>query len=90
MATEIGSRAEAELAIERLFDHLEGWLLQQPEVLLIWMQPRGVRKDVAQAIGDLVTTIPTRENVVGNRSARRRALRAMDAAEREWWKGVKL
>lgn len=90
MAEEIGSQAEAELAIERLMDKLAAWLLQQPEILLIWVQPRHVRKAAAIEIAKMMTTIPTRDDVEGNRRLRRQLIRALDQHEHEWYKGVKI
>lgn len=90
MSTEVGSRAEAELAVERLMEHFENWLLQQPEILLIWMQDRNTRKRVEAALAKGFTTIPARGMVEMNRSTRRRVLAALDAQEKEWWSGVRI
>lgn len=90
MAQTIGSKAEAEMAIERLLDKMEAWILQQPEVLLIWTQDRYTRKEAARAIADMMTTIPRREADTLNRAARKRLFKALDAADREWWRGIEI
>lgn len=86
----MSSQAEAELAIERLLDKMEAWLLQQPEAVLIWTQPRDTRKRAARAIADLLALIPTRENVEGNRKLRRLIIKELEHENREWYKDISL
>ena len=90
MTTPIGSQVEAELAIERLLDKLEKWIIAQPEAVLIWGQPREVRKRVGEAIAKEMTTIPTREGQPLNRNMRREITRELNRQEREWWKGIRI
>jgi len=90
MTQEIGSRVEAELAVERLLDKFTAWLLQQPEVILVWSQDRTTRKRVAEALADGFTKIPVREGQEYNRDVKRRVVREMNRQEREWWRGIRL
>lgn len=85
------SEAEAELAIERLLLHLDAWLLQQPEMMLLWAQPRHVRRQVSKLLAEHIATIPKREGAAEpGRAVRRQILQAIRAAGAEWFKGVKL
>lgn len=82
---------EAELAIERLLDKHEKWLILQPEVLLLWTQDRNTRKRVAQLLAKQMTTIPVRdmdENTPPNRAMRRAILDALAHDNPEYWQGV--
>ena len=82
------TRAEAELAVERLLSKLEGWLLQQPEMLLIWTQDRDTRKRVEREVAKLLTTIPARGMVDANRAFRRRIIKALERQHRDWYEGI--
>jgi hypothetical protein len=87
----LGSEAEAELAIERLFDKLENWLIQQPETLVIWAQPRNTRKRAGKVIADAMTTIPKRafDSKGMSRRMRRDVLKQLrEQDQREWWKDI--
>jgi len=86
----MSSAAEAELAIERLMEKLEAWVLQQPEALLIWAQGRHARKHAATEIAHIMTRIPTRDNPEMNRAAKRRLIAALEKEDKEWWKGIGL
>lgn len=90
MTTPIGSEAEAELAIERLLDKLQKWILIQPEAILLWSRDRDTRKRVCKLIATELTRIPVREGQEINRSMRREIIRELNRQEREWWKGVRL
>jgi hypothetical protein len=51
--------SETEAAIERLMDHLDRWLLQQPEWLyLMGLPDRATRRRLATLIARELTTIP--------------------------------
>lgn len=79
------SQAEAELALERLLDRHQKWLMQQPEVLLLWTQDRQTRRRVAELLAKELTTIPVRdsnENTPPNRAMRRALMQAMPPS---WW-----
>jgi hypothetical protein len=89
--TEAGSEAEAELAVERLFDKLHGWMMQQPELLFIWSQDRYTRRRVSEMIAKELVTIPTRridDSTPPNRAFRRAIVAEMKKADPEWWTGV--
>lgn len=91
MTVTYGSQAEAEMAIEALLDKHQRWLMQQPELLLIWSQPRPTRKRVADLLAKELTTIPVRlidENTLPNRAMRREILATIRRADPEFWKGV--
>jgi hypothetical protein len=91
MTQPVGSPAEAELALTRLLDKLQKWLVVQPEIVLLWGQDRTTRKRVAAAIVDELTHIPTRESSdVPNRSQRRRIIRELERQDKDWWKGISL
>lgn len=91
MTVELSSEIEAELAVERLVSHLEAWIIQQPEALLIWTQPRATRKRAAEAIADVMTRIPAREGSDEmNRKQRRKLIEALRHQNKEWFKGISL
>lgn len=80
------SRTEAELALERLLDKHVRWLLQQPEVLYLWMQGRQTRRRVADILAKQLTTIPvTTPDGMPNR-AMRRAMFAELNKNPDWWR----
>ncbi len=91
MTVPVGSEVEAELAMERLLDKLQRWMLQQPEVVLLWAQDRGTRKRVAAAVVDELARIPTRTpDGEPNRAQRRRIMEELRKADADWWKGISL
>lgn len=82
-----GSQAEAEAAIERLLDKLSNWLIAQPELLILWTQPRSTRKRVAELLAHELMTIPKRmvdETTPPNRSVRRAILRELEKNGAYW------
>jgi hypothetical protein len=88
---ELGSEAEAHMAVERLMDKLEAWVVQQPEALLIWAQSKHVRKLAAREIAVIMTNIPTRNNPEAmNREQRKRLLKALEAEDKKWFEGIGL
>jgi hypothetical protein len=81
------SEVEAEAALNTLLDHLQNWLLAQPELLLLWTQPRGVRKQVSRMIATELMTIPTRQMNEGsepNRAMRRQILALLKRSGPGW------
>lgn len=73
---------EIDLPIETLLDHLQAWLVVQPEwVYLVALEDRKVRRDVARTIAHALTTIPTRDGQLFNRSVRRRIIATMRGGE---------
>lgn len=66
--------SETELAIEKLMDHLDRWLLQQPEWLyLMGLPDRATRRRLATLIARELTTIPvdTTAPVLGRQMRRK-------------------
>ena len=89
----MSTQVEAELAIERLLDHLQHWLVTQPEwPVLMGASDRGTRKRVARLIAEELTTIPTQQfaKPVANRKLRRAMMKELAAAEKEWFAGLDL
>jgi hypothetical protein len=85
------SEPAAELALERLLDHHEAWLLQQPELLILWMQGRHVRREVARLLAKQLSTIPVRkmtEDTPPSRAWRRNFFRALKRGNPTWFQGV--
>ena len=73
---------EAEVALHRLLDHHQKWLMSQPEFLLLWTQDRQTRRRVAELLAKELTTIPAREvneNTPPNRAMRRAILAELKA-----------
>lgn len=60
---------EAELA--DFFAKLEGWILQQPQILRIWERDRGSRRRFARGVAKFIATIPVAESTPMNRATRR-------------------
>ena len=92
MSKNIDVTQEAELAIERLLDHLHGWLIQQPEwSIIMGAAGRATRRRAAKLIAAELVTIPTAPGPYGvNREMRRKLLRELRAAEDNWWAGVEV
>ena len=91
MSGTYGSQAEAELALETLLDHHQMWLMQQPELLILWTQPRAVRKAIAKLLSEELLTIPVRgfdENTLPNRQMRRRILAEVRRTDPDFWKNI--
>lgn len=85
------TKTEAELALERLLDRHQKWLMVQPELLLLWTQDRYTRRRVAHLLGSALLTIPFREmteSTPPNRAMRRAIFQELERADREWFKGV--
>lgn len=81
--------AENELAIERLLDRHQKWLLQQPEMLLLWPQSRQLRRRVAELLASELLTIPHRvmgENDPPRRAMRRHILEELQMAQTQKWR----
>lgn len=86
-----GSQAEAELALERLLDNHQRWLMQQPELLILWSQPRHTRRRVATELAEELLTIPKRvfdETTLPNRAMRKRILAEVRRTDPDWWKEI--
>jgi hypothetical protein len=84
------SQAEAELALERLLDHHQKWLMTQPELLLLWPLGRAMRRRVAELLAKELLTIPTRdinESTPPNRAMRRAILAELAQRNPTWWEG---
>lgn len=82
---------EAELALHRLLDKHQAWLIQQPELLLLWTADRNTRRRAAKALADELLTIPVRamtETTPPNRALRRRILAELERNNPRWWGGV--
>jgi hypothetical protein len=80
------SKAEAEMAVERLLDKHVRWLLQQPEVLYLWMQDRQTRRRVAAILAKQLTHIPvTTPDGMPNRAQRRAIFKALET-DPDWWR----
>lgn len=79
---------EAELALNQLLDHHQKWLMQQPQLLLLWPLGRGTRRRVADLLAKELMTIPTRtmnENTPPNRAMRRAILAELERHDPRWW-----
>jgi hypothetical protein len=86
------SSLQAEEALHRLLDKHQRWLLEQPELLLLWTQPRATRRRVAQLVAQELMTIPAREfneNTPPTRAQRRQILAELKRTNREWWADAK-
>ena len=84
----VTSKLEVELALERLLDHLESWLRQQPEwATILAAGDRQTRKRAAEAIAKSLTTIPTVSGTAINRAARRRMFAELDK-QPGWWEDM--
>lgn len=81
------SKAEAELALERLLDKHVQWLLQQPEVLFLWMQDRQTRRRVSEILAKQLTTIPVAmpDGQTPNRAMRRAMFQVLNKNP-DWWR----
>lgn len=88
MSIEVQTEAEAD--IERLLDHLDRWLLQQPEWLRLMALPaRQTRKRVAELVAKELLLMPKRpDQGQPGRQMRRKILAEMKKDESSWMKGV--
>lgn len=88
---DLDTEVEAEEALHRLLDKHQKWLLQQPELLLLWPLDRQTRRRVANLLATELLTIPHRvmdENTPPNRVMRRAMMAELKKADPRWWEGL--
>jgi hypothetical protein len=78
---------EVDLAVERLLDKLDRWLLLQPEWLLLMGLPeRGIRKRVADLVAKELLLMPKAPSTgEPGRQMRRAIIRELHRSKKEWW-----
>jgi hypothetical protein len=82
------SQAQAEAAVESLLDKHQKWLIQQPELLLLWTQGRDTRRRVAKMLATELMTIPAREfneTSAPSRAMRRAIMQELKRDNPTWW-----
>lgn len=88
--TATSSSAENEVHLHALLDKHQKWLMQQPELLLLWVQDRQTRRRVAELLAKELLTIPVRnmENALPNRAMRKQILAQLAKADPTVWEGM--
>lgn len=88
--TATSNSAENEVYLHTLLDKHQRWLMQQPEMLVLWMQDRQTRRRLAELLAKELLTIPVRnmENAAPNRAMRKQMLKVLAKADPTQWEGT--